>query len=74
MRDLLYELKKQIAFRDWYINYGKAYCEICVISDEYDPHMVDFMIEHEITMFKIDMKDNDLSTMTIFEYMPKGEN
>lgn len=70
MRDLLFELKKQIAFRDWYINYGKAYCEICVISDEYDKHMVDFMVENEITMFKIDIKDNDLSTMTISEYIP----
>ena len=70
MRDLIYELKKQIKFRDWYINYGKAYCMICVISDEFDSHMVDFMVEHDITMFKIDVEDNDLSTMKISEYNP----
>ena len=32
--------------------------------------MVDFMVENEITMFKIDIQDDDLSTMTISEYIP----
>lgn len=68
MRDLIYELKKQIAFRDWYIKYGKAFCMICVISDEFDSHMVDFMVENNISMFKIDIEENDLSTLTISEY------
>lgn len=68
MRDLLFELQKQINFRDWYINYGKCFCMICVISDEFDHHMVRFMEQHNIPMFKINMKDEDLDTLTLSEY------
>ena len=28
MRDLLYELQKHINFRNWYVNFGKAWCFI----------------------------------------------
>lgn len=75
MRDLLFELKKQIKFRDWYIECGKAYCMICVISDEFDPHMVDFMLEHNIFMYKINMEnENDLNSIKIEEYKPALED
>ena len=39
MRDLLYELQKHINFRNWYVNFGKAWCFIMVISDEFDYEM-----------------------------------
>lgn len=70
MRDLLFELKKQIKFRDWYIEYGKAFCMICVISDEFDSHMVEFMVENNITMFKINIENEDIETLSISEYDP----
>lgn len=71
MRDLMFELQKQIKFRDFYINYGKAFCMICVISDKYDDHMVKFMEDNNITMFKIDIIEDDIRTMTITEYNTK---
>lgn len=68
MRDLLFELQKHIEFRDWYINYGKAFCVIAVISDEYDYSMAKFMDDNGIIMYKIFMEDEDLSTMRLEEY------
>lgn len=68
MRDLMFELQKQISFRNWYSTYGKAFCMICVISDEFDEDMVKFMIDNSINMFKIDITDDNLDEMTITEY------
>lgn len=67
MRDLIFELQKQIAFRDWYIRSG-CFCMICVISDEFNQHMVKFMEDNNIEMFKINISDDNLETMTIKEY------
>lgn len=68
MRDLIYELQKQIKFRDWYINIAKAFCMICVISDEFDPDMIDFMESNSILMYKYEMENNNLNTLVIKEY------
>jgi hypothetical protein len=68
MRDLLFEMQKQISFRDFYINVNKAFCMICVISDEFDDTMVDFMEQHNIIMYKYEIKNNDLNTLSIKEY------
>lgn len=70
MRDLLFELQKQIAFRDWYTNIAKCFCMICVISDRYDEHMVKFMRDHNVHMYLIEMEDEDLDTLTLTEYNP----
>ena len=67
-RDLLYELQKHINFRDWYINMGKAYCFIVVISDNYDDDMIDFMEDNDIIMYKYEIQDEDLNTFNIEEY------
>lgn len=71
MRDLIYELQKQIQFRDWYINYGKAFCVICVLSDEFDEDMVKFMEDNSIIMYKYEIDDDDISTLSIKEYNSK---
>ena len=71
MRDLMFELQKQIAFRNWYVNCNKCFCMICVISDEYDQHMVKFMEDNNIEMFKINIENDDLDNMTILEYNSK---
>jgi hypothetical protein len=68
MRDLIFELQKQIQFRDWYIKYGKAFCMICVLSDEYDLDMVKFMEDNSIIMYKYEIEDNDIETLSIKEY------
>lgn len=68
MRDLMFEMQKQIKFRNWYIKYGKAFCMICVISDDFDDSMVEFLEKNDIKMFKINIKDNDLDTLEIEEY------
>lgn len=68
MRDLMFEVQKLLDFRDWYINYGRAFCVVCTISDEYDFHMAKFFDEKGVIMYKINMKDEDLETMTIEEY------
>lgn len=68
MRDLMFELQKQIKFRNFYINNGKCFCMICVISDEFNHHMVQFMENNNIEMFKINIEDDNLETMTITEY------
>ena len=67
-RDLLYELQKHINFRDWYINMGKAYCFIAVISDNYDDNMIDFMEDNDIIMYKYEIQDEDLNTFKIEEF------
>lgn len=68
MRDLMFEIQKLINFRDFYINYGKAFAVVAVISDEYDYNMVKFFQDNNVLMYKIDMKEEDLKTMTIEEY------
>lgn len=68
MRDLMFELQKHISFRDWYINYGKAFCMIMVISDEFDYEMVKFMEYNNVIMYKINIKDDDLNTLSLEEY------
>lgn len=68
MRDLLFELKKHIDFRNWYIEYGKSLCYIVVISDKFEPNMVKFMEENDITMFKYTIENEDLNTLKIEEY------
>lgn len=70
MRDLLFELQKHIDFRNWYINLGKSYCYIVVISDKFEPNMVKFMEENDIIMYKYSIKDDDLETFEIEEYSP----
>lgn len=71
MRDLLYELQKHISFRDWYVNYGKSWCFIIVISDEFDYEMVKFMESNNIIMYKYSMEEEDLSTFKLEEYSMK---
>lgn len=68
MRDLIFELQKQIQFRDWYINIGKAFCVICVLSDDYDADMVKFMNDNSVVMYKYEIKDDDITTLSIKEY------
>ena len=68
MRDLLFELQKHIAFRDWYISKGKSCCYIVVISDKFDANMVKFMEENDIIMYKYTIEDEDLETFEIEEY------
>lgn len=72
-RDLLYELQKHINFRDWYINMGKAYCFIVVISDNYDDNMIDFMEDNDIIMYKYEIQDEDLNTFKIEEFNKNKE-
>lgn len=67
-RDLLFELQKHINFRDSYINYGKSYCYIVVISDEFDEHMVKYMQDNEVIMYKYNIENEDLDTFSIEEY------
>lgn len=70
MRDLMFELQKQINFRNWYVGETKAMCVINVISDDYNADMVKFMQENNIYMFKISMEDDDIETLKIKEYLP----
>lgn len=71
MRDLIYELQKQIQFRDWYINIGKAFCMICVLLDDFDEDMVKFMENNSILMYKYEIDNDDISTLSIKEYSSK---
>lgn len=68
MRDLLFELQKHISFRDWHVNYGRSWCFVMVISDEFDYEMVKFMESNDIIMYKYSMENEDLSTFKIEEY------
>jgi hypothetical protein len=67
-RDLVYELQKHINFRDWYIKYGKAYCLIMTISDEYDPYITKFIRDNKIIAYKYSIENNDLNTFKIWKY------
>lgn len=67
-RDLLFELQKHISFRDWYVKYGKAFCFIMVIADDFDYEMVKFMEANDILMYKYTIENDDLDTLTIEEY------
>lgn len=71
MRDLIFELQKQIQFRNWYINTAKGFCLICVLSDEYDEDMVKFMQDNSIIMYKYFIKEKDIETLTIEEFKYK---
>lgn len=68
-RDLLFELQKHINFRDWYINKGRAYCDIMVISDSFDKDMVKFMRDNDIIMYKYTIENEDLNTMKMEQYI-----
>lgn len=68
MRDLMFEIQKLIQFRNWYIQYGKAFCAISVISDDYDFDMVKFFIENDVLMYKFSIKDDNLETLVVEEY------
>lgn len=65
MRDLLFELEKQISFRDWYTKIAKCFCIICVISDKFEPTMIQYMKENNIYMFKSTIKNDDITTLKI---------
>ena len=67
-RDLLFELQKHVSFRNWYINQGKSYCYIVVISNEFDEHMVKYMQDNEVIMMKYSIENADLNTLNIEEY------
>lgn len=71
MRDLIFELQKQIQFRNWYINIAKSFCIICVLSDEFDDDMVKFMQDNSIIMYKYMIKEKDIKTLTIEEFKYK---
>lgn len=70
MRDLVFELEKQIQFRDFYTNVAGNLAYVCVISDRFDPDMTKYMIDHDIKMFKINIVDDDIDTLTLTEYNP----
>lgn len=69
MRDLIYELQKQIRFRNFYTNIAGNLAVICVISDKFeDQAMIDFMIENQIYMYRIDIENDDINTLTLTEF------
>lgn len=68
MRELLFELKKQLDFQKWYMNTAKAFCMIAVLSDDFDEAMVDYMEDNGIIMYRYSYEDEDLSTLVIEEY------
>lgn len=72
-RDLVYELQKALAavyrFKPKVVD-GKAYlahpAQIGVIADDLsDPYIHDFIIENNIHMWQIHIKDNDINTMSL---------
>jgi hypothetical protein len=68
-RDLLLEMRKAMTF----VKRCKWPAYIGVFMDNYDdPHILDFLIENEIHMWKIDIKDDDLSTLKMVYYEPEG--
>lgn len=66
-RDLMYELQKHIQFRNRYIECGKSYCYIMVISDGFDQYMLNFMRENDIITYQYSIEDNDLETFKIWK-------
>lgn len=67
-RDLMFEIQKHINFRDWYIECGKSFCYIVVISDNFDNNMAKFLHDNEVIMYKYNIENEDLNTFTIKEY------
>lgn len=66
-RDLIYELQKGLDFlsRIEYPNF------IGVLSDNFDdPTIIQFIQDHNIHMFKIEIEDDDLDTIQIKYYEP----
>lgn len=64
-RDLIYELSKALEFvrRHQYPMY------VAAISDDFsDPHILRFILDNGIHMWKISVKDNDINTLTL-EYI-----
>lgn len=70
MRDLIYELKKQLDFRNFYTDIAGNLAYICVISDRFEPTMTKFMIDNNIPMYKINIIDDDIDTLTLEYYNP----
>lgn len=74
MRDLIYELQKQIEFRDFYTNVAGNLAVICVISDKFtDKTMVKYMIDNNVHMYIVTVIDDDIDTLTLTEYQPMTE-
>ena len=67
MRDLLFELNKQIKFRDWYNSNPNCLCHICVLSDKFEDSMLDFFKDNNIRLFKYSYDNDDLNTLKIEE-------
>lgn len=70
MRDLIYELKKQLEFRNFYTDVAGNLAYICVISDKFEPTMTKFMIENNIIMYQIHIIDDNIDTLTLTHYQP----
>lgn len=69
MRDLIFELEKQIKFRDWYINVNKALVVIAVILDDYsDSDIIDYLKKNNIMMYQYFIENDDINTLQIKEY------
>lgn len=67
-RDSLFEIQKHINFRDWYINHGRSYCYIVIISDNFDEHIAKFMRDNDVIMYKYEIENDDINTFEIKEY------
>jgi hypothetical protein len=68
-RDLIYELEKAVKFlsKSKYPNY------VCVLLDDYnDEGIYDYLVANNINMYKYTFKDDDLSTMKVEVFNPKG--
>ena len=68
MRDLMFEIHKQIKIRDWYINIGKSFIMLMVVSDDFDLDMAEFLHENNVAMFIYTIPDDDISKLTIKEF------
>jgi hypothetical protein len=75
-RDLIYELEKA-KYLQWYLKERLTESWpvfIGVISDDFsDKAIYDYLIENDIHMWKINIKDNDIETMTL-RYLTPGEH
>lgn len=64
-RDLIYELKKAIHIRDYIAKFNRPVF-IGVLSDSFlDEYIYDFILENNIICWKINIKNNDLTTLSI---------
>lgn len=67
-RDLIFELRKAL----YCAKKGAWPKYVGVFMDDYsDGHILDFLIENEIHMWKINIKNEDLSTLYMEYYEPK---